>query len=279
MDDQPNVTRRKPFGFRPLHSFSLLALLIFVTLAGCGFGWLGFKVREARRQQAAVAAIRKSGGFVAYDYQFDARGGDIPHAIPPGPAWLRSLLGDDFFGNVHTVFLVGENTTDADVERLKEFKALRSLSLHGTQVTDAGLENLAGLTQLTELMLDGTRISDAGLERLPVLTKLDTLLLDGTQVTGPGLDRLQGASHLRFMCLSDTRVTDAGLQHLKELTQLRWLYLDGTQITDAGLENLNGLTQLEHLWVDRTAVTDAGVAKLQKTLPNCVIYRGPSHDN
>jgi len=259
--------------------YSLRTPLIFVTLAGCGFGWLGFKVREARRQQAAVAAIRKSGGFVAYDYQFDARDGDIPNAIPPGPAWLRSLLGRDFFGNVRTVFLLGEQIADADVERLKEFTALKSLSLHGTRVTDSGLENLAGLTQLTELMLDGTQISDAGLERLRVLTKLDTLLLDGTQVAGPGLERLQGAAHLRFMCLSDTRVTDAGLQHLKGLTQLEFLYLDGTQITDAGLENLNGLSQLEHLWVDRTQVTEAGVAKLQKSLPTCVIYRGPSHDN
>ncbi len=43
MDDQPNVTRRKPFGFRPLHSFTLRTLLIFVTLAGtlCAVGmWL-----------------------------------------------------------------------------------------------------------------------------------------------------------------------------------------------------------------------------------------------
>ena len=177
--------------------------------------WLGLARVQGARRAAAAGSGRGDPevGRLLWPTitNFDARGGDIPNAIPPGPAWLRSLLGDDFFGNVHTVFLRGEYITDADVERLKEFKALRSLSLHGAQVTDAGLESLAGLTQLTELMLDGTRISDAGLERLPVLAKLDTLLLDGTQVTGVGLEHLKAATHLRFLCLSDARVTDGGL--------------------------------------------------------------------
>ena len=43
--DPPNRKRR-------WYQFSVRTLMIFVTLVGCGLGWLGFKGRAARRQQA-----------------------------------------------------------------------------------------------------------------------------------------------------------------------------------------------------------------------------------
>ncbi len=96
MDDRPKSRRR-------WHQFTLRTLLIVVTLAGCGLGWLGVKVREARVQAAAVAAILKQGGFVFYDYQFDAHDVSIEDAAPPVPNWLRSAMGGDFFCSVHHV--------------------------------------------------------------------------------------------------------------------------------------------------------------------------------
>ena len=49
--------------------------------------------------------IENSAGYVFYDYQqHDALGNVIPGATPPGPAWLRKLLGDDdLFTNVTEV--------------------------------------------------------------------------------------------------------------------------------------------------------------------------------
>ena len=35
--------------------------------------------------------------------ELDGRGFDSPDAKPPEPAWLRELLGDDFFANVVNV--------------------------------------------------------------------------------------------------------------------------------------------------------------------------------
>ena len=141
MDDQPNVTRRKPFGFRPLHSFTLRTLLIGVTLAGCGFACLGFKVQEARRQQADVAAILKLGGNVYYDHQFGIAGYN-PSAVPPGPRWLRALLGDDFFGRVCEIDLTGTPLQDADLRHLERLKGLSTLLLDGTTVTDSEVARL-----------------------------------------------------------------------------------------------------------------------------------------
>jgi hypothetical protein len=224
---QPRTRRR-------WYQFRLRTLLIGVTVAGCGFGWLGLKVREARRQQAAVATIEKMGGGIGYDYEYDAQGNyvpdhvpdHVPNPTPPGPAWLRALLGDDFFRSVYKVYL------PAWRER---------------HITDADLEQLVGFTKLAMAELDGTQVTDAGLEHLSGLTRLEWLSLDETQVT------------------------DAGLEHLRLLTRLKGLSLKGTRVTDAGLEHLKGLTRLDWLGLNKTQVTDAGVAQLQKALPKCKI--------
>ncbi len=162
--------------------FSLRSLLIFVTLVGCGLGWLGFKVRAASRQQANVAAIVKLGGSVEYDYDNDAQGNRVPNPTPPGPKWLRGLLGDDFFRDVTGCDLTDKPVTDAELKHVANFAKLKWLFLDGTQVTDAGLEQLEGLTELTELSLVRTQITEAGLEHLKGLTQLEELHLYGTQV-------------------------------------------------------------------------------------------------
>jgi hypothetical protein len=168
----PNAA--EPKSCRRWFSFSLRTLLIFVTLAGCGLGWLGFKIQEGRRQQAAVEAIEKLGCDVGYDYQFDSQGGSVFNPTLPGPAWLHSLLGDDFFRNVDSVCKWGYSSLgrqdspfrDADLEFVKGLKTLKVLVLLGTQVTDAGLANLNGLTRLEELDLSDTQVTDAGVAKL-----------------------------------------------------------------------------------------------------------------
>jgi hypothetical protein len=96
--DQPTTVKSPR---RHWHQFTLRTLLIFVTLAGCGFGWLGFKIREARQEAAAVAAIEKAGGFVFYSFQWEPFNFIYaPDAAPPGPKWLRAILGDHFFTSV-----------------------------------------------------------------------------------------------------------------------------------------------------------------------------------
>ena len=162
--------------------FTLRSLLIFVTLVGCGLGWLGFKVRVAHRQQANVAAIVKLGGNVEYDYDNDAQGNRVPNPTPPGPKWLRGLLGDDFFRDVTGCDLTDKPVTDAELKHVANFAKLKWLFLDGTQVTDAGLEQLEELTELTELSLVRTQITEAGLEHLKGLAQLEELHLYGTQV-------------------------------------------------------------------------------------------------
>jgi len=162
-DADPNAAQ--PKSRRRWYQYSLRTLLIVVTLAGCGFGWLGVKMREAREQRAAVDAIKKLGGYVVYDYESDSRGVRVPNATPPGPAWLRSILGDDCFRTVTEVNL-NTDPADADLECLRGFTSRVALGLGGERVTDAALEHLKGMTRLEMLELDSTLVTDAGAAKL-----------------------------------------------------------------------------------------------------------------
>ncbi len=106
----------------------------------------------------ATEAIQALGGTVEYDYQRQSRN-------PPGPPWLRHLLGEDFFVNVVSVSLDSLSVTDADLEHLTTLRQLQAVGLSGTQVTDAGLERLKGLTQLRELDLKSTKVTDEGVKK------------------------------------------------------------------------------------------------------------------
>ena len=270
-DATPNAAQ--PKSRRRWYQYGLRAPLIGVTLAGCGLGWLGFKIYEARQQKAVVAAILTLGGSVDYDYQHDAQGNRLADAAPPGPQWIAALLGEDFVGTVYSVRLSNRPVTAADLDQLAALTRLKVLWLDDTQATDAGLAHLAGLTQLETLYLDTTQVTDAGLDQLAGLTQLKWLELLGTPVTDAGLKHLHGLTKLETLSLTRTRVTDAGLEQLKGLTHLADLSLDETQITDAGLEQLKGLANLARLSLENTHVTDTGVARLQSALPNCQIKR------
>jgi Leucine-rich repeat (LRR) protein len=231
--------------------YSLRTLLLAVLLASIGMSWVAVRMQRARREREAVAAIVKLGGRVWYDYQLQQQDWDpSPGTDPPGPVWLRNLLGENVFASV-----VG-------------------VDLYGSPIRDADLGHLKGLTQLKFLGLNRTNVSDAGIERLRGLTQLKALSLWGTQVTDAGLVHLKGLTQLQLLDLGMTRVTDAGLEHLKGQAKLRTFYLPCTQVTDAGLEHLKGMKQLRLLDSSRTKVTDEGVKRLRQALPNCKIYRG-----
>jgi hypothetical protein len=96
--------------------YSLRSFLVVVTALAV---WLGVVVNRAREQREAVKAIEALGGDVIYE-------GEDPFADaePSGPAWLRRVVGNDFFDAVDVVIL--ERKSDI-VRSIPHLKRLRSL--------------------------------------------------------------------------------------------------------------------------------------------------------
>jgi hypothetical protein len=245
--DAPKPKKRKRRWFQ----FSLRSLLIATLMCAVACGWLGKKIEQKRNERAAFQAIARLGGGMQYDYQLGGSGG-----TPHGPAWLRKLLGDDFFSDVEVVV----------------FPVDPSLILgSGGEVSYDGLVYLQSFVHLQILILRGDSFTDAGLEHLKGLTKLGRLDVESKNITDAGLEHLKGLTDLQSLTLNSNRITDAGLEHVKRLIHLRRSFLTRTHVTDAGLQHLKGLSQLQTLNLEATDVTDAGVARLQQSLPSCEI--------
>ena len=146
--------------------FSIRSLLVLVVAIALPCSSFVAEMKAARRQQAAVDAILQLGGIVEYDWRVDGLGGYIENARPPGPPWLRNLLGADFLSHVVYLGFPSRQVTDDSLVHLEAFPQLQGLSLAHNPVTDAGLERLTGLSDLRLLFLDSTRVSDAGVKKL-----------------------------------------------------------------------------------------------------------------
>ena len=71
--------------------YRLRSLLVLVTIMAIPLGWIPWKRREIEsRQKEIEIAERNLRCNVDYDYEMDG-------SSPPGPGWLRALLGDRAF--------------------------------------------------------------------------------------------------------------------------------------------------------------------------------------
>ena len=282
---------------RPRFRVSVRGLIVLVLIVASGLGWI---VQGVQTQREAVAAIRRDGGSVGYDWDLK-ESSTQGEKKPEAPKWLVDCLGVDYFGSpvsvslhlprstsifreigrlghIETLDLRGPLVTDEALSHLKGLTHLSELrigdrevgdrsgtlrSLGTARVTDAGLSHLKGLTNLSYLDLNGTQVGDVGLASLAGLMKLETLRLTETRVTDVGLAHLEGLTGLTGLELGGTAVTDVGMARLADLRKLKFLDLRGTQITDAGLDHLGGLKELRMLDLSGTRITDAGLAHLK----------------
>lgn len=195
----PPIDRSDQHGMKPAHAhpqtgnrrwfqYSLRTLLVLVTAFAVACSWFACRLKRAERQKNAVESLTKSGARVFYDYEVDQSRKVVSGAKPPGPAWLRDLVGDHFLTTVVVVDLNHEpwqegQITDADLEPVESLAGLRILTLRGTQITDEGLERIKGLAQLQDFDLSQTKVTDAGLQHVKGLRRCWMLDLGGTRVT------------------------------------------------------------------------------------------------
>jgi hypothetical protein len=208
--------------FRLRFHYSLLAMFVLTVAVALPCSWLSWEMKQAGEQKKAVDGYGEWLVDTRRDWQIDGDGKILSSPRPPEPAWLRTVLGSDFFDSIVLVSFLGNIVTDRDVQEVQRFRQLRWLDVHTEfdphqgHISDTSLAYLEALTQLQGLDLQGTHVTDAGLAHLARLSQLRELRLNGTQVTDSGLQLLRGLNKLHWLWLYHTRVTDAGVRALQQ---------------------------------------------------------------
>jgi Leucine-rich repeat (LRR) protein len=249
--------------------FSLKALLLLVALVAVPCGWFKWKWDAKQRERAAIEEIETMGGQISFNWQATEEKDN-----PPGPKWLRKVLGEDFFAHVTEVLIDSDDITDEWLTHLEPLTQLKYLRIRSNGITDGGVLYLTRFRELVGVgisnadslddptVASGRLITDVGLGHVEALPHLTELWIVSTGVTDAGLIHVERMNGIKSLGLINTFVTDAGLEHLKSLTGLTQLYLASTKVTDAGLPFLRGLTELQILFLTDTHITDAGMAHL-----------------
>lgn len=168
--------------------------------------------------------------------------------ILPDPAsdkgWARVAAKADILAlPVETRHIHASRLTDVDLEALKRFKGLVSLTLQG-EYTDAGVKHLAEFKGLRDLQIDCDALTDAALVHIGKLSALEWLGLERChRITDKGLRELAGLKNVTWLILrgsgdseyglgSNAGITDVGLKHLASMTAM--MRLDLSYLASAG---------------------------------------------
>ena len=274
--------------------------LLVIVLACCVL--LAVWTSRARRQEAIVRkVIGLGGGYVTYVHEVDASGKAVADPVPPGPAWLRGLMGDQALFQLYSIGSGG--LEDDDLEVLAEFPTIQRLQL-GERLTDAGIAHLARLKNLRLLDTESWGITDQGVKSLAALERLEFLNLNYALVTDRGLESLAGLENLTYLNLWNTQVTADGVAGLRaklprvkvdprsfpaaaeereivqeliragirfEADKDGWIedvHLFGPRIGDESLAIVQRLQRVKTLFLLNTRVTTAGIDRLLAVHPH-----------
>jgi Leucine Rich repeat len=247
-------------------------ILAIVTFALLGLGtWCCLQAAHARSQREMVREILSAGGLIRYDWQpFDRRylGHYLPlydrdhPAIPPGPTWLRQVLGDDYFQTVVAVALRRRDTDSVLRDVVYHLPSVEEIYLDGSPLSDAGLQGITALRHLKVLALEKTHISDAGLAECASVSSVEYLSVAVTHISDAGLVKVVGLTHLRHLNLSATDITDHGLDSISQMRSLESLELLNTAVSSKDIYRLAKLSLLKSLTLGTKATDDESLREI-----------------
>ena len=281
---------------------SIRTLLVAVTLLCV---WLAYAAHRARLQEDLVRRINANGGGAfGYHHEMDEAGQHIPDAEPPGPLWLRRLIGDHAFLRIRYVgtykvreeemqlisefpsieeLSLDESVRDEWLKHLAPLRNLKTLTLESAHISDHGIEHLAGLRKLEFLNLTHARVTDEGLKHLANLRNLKELILDYTQVTADGADWLrQHLSQVKVLAAGFASAPDER-EAVRQLIKsgghfsadkdgcISEVMFFGTDVDDDDLRPLESLKRLQSLQLVNTRVTFAGVNRILQANPKLTV--------
>lgn len=136
---------------RPWWQFSLGSLLIAVTVASCGLGWIGRERSSAAEARGVLARFQKAGC--------------VSHREPT-PKWRDWIIGDDPRSNLTFICADGQKIGDEELQHAATLRSLKIFRLSGTKISDVGLARLSGLARLEALAVENTAVTADGIAKL-----------------------------------------------------------------------------------------------------------------
>ena len=119
---------RFPRPTRRWFQYSLRSLMLFVTLWAVAVQFPG-RQNSAGTEAGGSGGGDQEGGRRVHTTTTNSmrRGRLLQVAQPPGPAWLRKVLGDGFFCNVVHVAVCDDRFGDAEMAHLEDLPRLKRL--------------------------------------------------------------------------------------------------------------------------------------------------------
>ena len=139
---------------------------------------------------------------------------------------------------LRTLWLGGNDCTDADLMALSTFPALENLSLCESNLVDHTLGFLSELKSLRTLDLASSKLGEQTLSGPAKVPSLAVLQLYNASLSDEMLRPLGGHKGLRELMIAETPITGEGLANLKPLPNLTKIQFDGSKprITEAGFQ-------------------------------------------
>ena len=171
--------------------FSLRFLLLLVAIIGVP---LGMKMNRVRNQQAVVASLVQTGAKLKFDLHPRSINGVNVTGIqePPGPQWLREILGDKFFTELTDIQMPPRDgksqVTDDELSFISRLPYLERLTIRTERISveertnGDGLAHLARLNTLQSLSLWGFA-TDADASHIAKINQLENLKVSDSPIT------------------------------------------------------------------------------------------------
>jgi hypothetical protein len=220
-----------------------------------------------------------------------------PDAKPPGPAWIRKLLGDDFLYPAVEVNIqpIGWGSwsepsplVDMHYAYVANLPHVRRLNVKCMPLRDDALAHIGRAKSLEQLQLDVSDrferdavfgrfaevgISDRGLQHLANLYRLESLTISTNyrgrtgqpMITDEGLAPVARLKKLFELYLVRTSIRGPGLRYLRELPNLEILSIDTAPLRDDGIEHLAACKKLRCIELRSVSVSPAGFRRLAES--------------
>jgi hypothetical protein len=169
----------------------------------------------------------------------------------------------DALSEVQELQLSGPAVRDAEMEKLRGFRALRSLSLDRVRPGPAGYAVLSTLPVLRTLSMNDTGAKAEEMAEIFKCRKLQSLTLAALKLTDEALadiGKLTELESLQFSELGD--LTSKGFEHLPECRALRRFGASGFIVLSGMVEHLGHCKTLRSVSLPNSYLKDAEVAPL-----------------